>query len=95
MYDFGFWSLKGPLLLPLRRSLPPPLGGSLPPLPKGLPPPLFIDTFFPLVGSPPPSQIRDGLPFRSWYGFLVGIVHGILGLRFLLDKSSSSFKGSP
>jgi len=84
-YGFGFWSPKGPLLPPPRGPLPPPPRGPLPPplgvpslpMPKGPPPLLLIGTICPLVGGVLTSPIRDGLPFHSWYHFLVGMIHDI------------------
>ncbi len=89
MYGFGFWSLKGPLPPPPGRLLPPRL---LPPLLKGPPPPLLIGIVHPPVNDLPTFPIKDGLPLHLWYGFLVSMIHGILKLCFLLEKSLSSFK---
>jgi hypothetical protein len=97
-YGLGFWFLEGPLLPPFgrpllpppRRPLPPPFGG----LPLGCPlllslkgpsPLLLIRTPRILVGNLQAFLIGDVLPLYSWYGFSIGIVHGILGLCFLSE----------
>lgn len=81
-YDLRFWSLGGSIpLLPKRPILPPPKG-PLPPMLKDPPTPLLVGTFHPLGGNPTPSPIRDGLPLRSLYGLMIGIIRGILGLCF-------------
>jgi hypothetical protein len=84
MYGLGFWFLEGQLLL-FHGGPPPPFMGLLPLSPKGPPLLLLIGTTHPLIGGPSTSLIKDGMPFYSWYNFMVKTIRGILGLCFFSE----------